>query len=136
MKTLDLYRVWEIMNFITEQEGLLNEKDIYPNFLGNMSKYYDQSFSHFLEHYSFRIDEDEICIFNDDGIPYEDYTNEDFSYIPKKLLSFNDYGYLTSWVREETELHLRREEENKKKEKKDLEDKIKFLTQRLEKICG
>lgn len=135
MKTLDLYRVWEIMNFITEQENLLNEKSVYPYFLGNTSKYYDQSFSHFLEHYSFRIDEDEICIFNDDGVHYEDYTNEDFSYIPKKLLSFNDYGYLTSWVREETELHLRREEENKKKEKKDLEDKIKFLTQRLEKIC-
>jgi hypothetical protein len=135
MKTLDLYRIWEILNFISEQENLLNEKDIYPDLLGNMSCYYIQGFDYFIEHYSFRIDKDEICIFNDDQIPYEDYTTSDFSYIPKKLLSFNDYGYLTSWVREETEAHLKKEEENKNKEKKDLEDKIKLLTQRLEKLC-
>ena len=27
---LDLQKVWSVMNFITEQEDVYNEKDIYP----------------------------------------------------------------------------------------------------------
>lgn len=133
MKILDLHRIWEILNFISEQENILNDKDIYPYFLGNMSCYYIQGFDYFVEHYSFSIDKDEICIFNDDPIPYEDYTINDFSYIPKELLSFND-NELMAWIEKQTEIHLSRLEENKKLEKKELEDKIKFLTEKLNKL--
>lgn len=133
MKTLDLYRIWEVLNFITEQEDRLNEKDIYPCFLGNMSRYYEQGFSYFLEHYSFRIDDDEICIFNDDQIPYEDYTNDDYSYISKELLTL-DNKKLMSWIDKETEEYLINQEKSKNLEKENLKHQIKLLTQRLEKL--
>ena len=44
MKTLDLYRVWEILNFISDQENILIDKGIYPSLLGGMSNYYNQSY--------------------------------------------------------------------------------------------
>ncbi len=128
MKTLDLYRIWEILNFISEQENVLNDKNIYPCFLGMNSSYYEMDFDSFINYYSFRIDEDEICVFENDPILYEDY-----SHIPKELLSFND-NELTTWIEKQTEIHLPRLEENKKLEKKELEDKIKLLTQRLKKL--
>lgn len=133
MKTLDLYRIWEILNFISEQENILNEKDIYPSLLGNMSCYYIQGFDYFIEHYSFRIDKDEICIFNDDQIPYEDYTTNDFSYIPKQILSFND-KQLMNWVNDEVAKHLIKEEENKKKEKENIKNQIENLTKKLNQL--
>lgn len=58
---LDLQKVWSVLNFITEQENVYNEKDIYPNLLGLNSNYYHQDFNYFLEHYSFRVDEDNKC---------------------------------------------------------------------------
>jgi hypothetical protein len=133
MKTLDLHRIWEILNFISEQEHILNNKDIYPDLLGNMSCYYIQGFDYFIEHYSFRIDKDEICIFNDDQIPYEDYTTNDFSYIPKQILSFND-EQLMGWVNDEVAKHLIKEEENKEKEKENIKNQIENLTKRLSKL--
>jgi len=102
MKTLDLYRIWQIMNIIDNQENILDEKEIYLNILGNDSKYYEMEFEEFLYEYAFRVDADQICIFNDDRIPYEDYTNNDFSFIPKKLLSFSDTE-LMAWIEKETQ---------------------------------
>lgn len=130
---LDLQKVWSIMNFITEQENVYNEKDIYPYLLSLNSHYYYQDFNHFLEHYSFRINEDEICVFNDDQVPYEDFTNSDFSYIPKELLDYND-KQLIEWVGKQVGIHLKRVEENKREEKENLKNQIKVLTERLEKL--
>ena len=130
---LDLQKVWSVLNFITEQENVYNEKDIYPNLLGLNSHYYYQDFNHFLEHYSFRVDEDQICVFNDDQVPYEDFTNSNFSYIPKELLDYND-EQLKEWIEEQVGIHLKRVEQNKQEEKENLKNQIKFLTERLEKL--
>ena len=35
MKTLDLYRIWEVLNIVKKQENILYEKDIYLNILGH-----------------------------------------------------------------------------------------------------
>ena len=134
MKTLDLHRIWEILNFISEQEQILNDKDIYPYFLGMNSSFYGMDFDSFIGHYSFRIDKDEICIFNDDPIPYEDYTINDFSYIPKELLSFND-NELMAWIEKQTEIHLSILEEIEEEEKESLKNQIKMLTEKLNKLC-
>lgn len=130
---LDLQKVWSVLNFITEQENVYNEKDIYPNLLGLNSSYYYQDFNHFLEHYSFRVDEDEICVFNDDQVPYEDFTNSDFSYIFKELLSFND-NELMAWIEKQTEIHLSILEEIEEEEKESLKNQIKMLTEKLNKL--
>mgnify|MGYP007057107303 CR=1 FL=1 len=109
MKTLNLYRIWEILNFINEQEDNINERGIYPCLLGQSSSYCNlYSFHHLLQQYYFRVDEDSICIFNDDGVPYEDFTNNDFSYIPKKLLEF-DEDQIREWIDEEVKNHLKQE---------------------------
>jgi len=44
MKTLDLYRIWEILNIVKNQENILSEKGIYSNILGHDSKYYIMEF--------------------------------------------------------------------------------------------
>lgn len=133
MKTLNLHRIWEILNFISDQENILNDKDIYPNFLGLKSSYYEMEFECFIDYYSFKIDEDEICIFNDDRIAYEDYTTDDYSYVPKELLDFSN-EQLMNWIKEKTEIHLSRLEENKKSEKENLKNQIKMLTEKLNKL--
>ena len=133
MKTLNLYRIWQILNFITDEENLLNEKNIYPSLLGLNSSYYNQSFDFFLKEYSFRIDEDEICVFNNDPIPYEDYTNTDFSYIQKELLKYNN-DELIKWIDEQVSIHLERVEQNNKEEKENLQHQIELLTKILEKL--
>ena len=133
MKTLDLYRIWQIMNIIHNQENILDEKDIYLNILGHNSKYYEMEFEYFLYEYAFRVDADQICIFNDDQIPYEDYTNNDFSCIPKKLLSFSDTE-LMAWIEKEIKIRIAELEKDKKNERKRLESKIQMLTNELNKL--
>jgi len=133
MKTLDLYRIWEVMNFLIEQEDILNDKGLYPDFLGENSNYFEQEFSSFLEEYSFNVDENEICVFNNDGIPYEDYTNNDYSYISVELLSFND-EQLMNWIDKKTQDYIERQKHYKEEEKKNIEYKIKLLTEQLKKL--
>lgn len=133
MKTLDLHRIWEILNFISDQENILNNKGIYPNFLGLKSSYYEMEFECFIDYYSFKIDEDEICIFNDDRIAYEDYHTDDYSYVPKELLDFNN-EQLMNWIKEKTEIHLSRLEDNKKTEKENLKIEIERLTRKLNQL--
>ena len=133
MKTLNLYRIWEILNLINEQEELINERDIYPCLLGNSSSYHKMIFESFLEIYSFKVEGDKICIFNDDPIPYEDYTNGDFSYIPTKFLELDDKR-IKQWIDNEVKNYLKQETINKENEKKNLKQQIEMLTQRLERL--
>lgn len=133
MKTLNLYRIWEVLNIISEKEETLYDKEIYPYILGNSSSYSEMDFESFLEYYCFRITEDKIIIFNDDRIPYEDWTNNDFSDIPKKLLDMDNKS-INEWVDKEIEAHIKQQEENKKVEKEKLQIEIKRLTQRLERL--
>ena len=133
MKTLDLHRICEVMNFLMEQEYILNEKDLYPYFLGQNSNYYKQEFTYFLETYSFCLDEDEICIFNNDIIPYEDDRNNDYSYIPAKLLTFSN-EQLMDWVDKRKQDYIERQKHYKEEEKKNIEHKIKILTEQLRKL--
>ena len=133
MKTLDLYRIWQILNIIHNQENILSEKGIYLNILGHNSKYYEMEFEYFLYEYAFRVDADQIIIFNNDQIPFEDYTNNDFSFIPKELLSFNDTEVM-AWVEEETKIFIAKLENHNKNERKRLEYKIQMLTNELNKL--
>jgi hypothetical protein len=131
MKEINLYRLWEICNKLSYEETKLSEEqDKWVSLLGNSSNYCQQEFDSFLSYYSFKVENDNIVIFNDDGVPYESYTNQDFSYIPICLLSFSDEK-LERWVETEIELQLVKQERDKIQEKEDIKRQIESLQKRL-----
>jgi hypothetical protein len=112
IKELNLEKLWEVCNNLSNKESELAEQDTYVHLLGCRSNYIEMGFESFLNYYSFRLDGNEIIIFNQDGVPYESYTNEDFSYIPSVLLSFSRKE-LDEWVDDEVERQLKQQEFNK-----------------------
>jgi hypothetical protein len=119
MKELNLYKVWEIMNKLYDTINIFLGESKYIYLLGYKSSYSQMSFKNFLEYYSFKVDNDEVIVFNDDGVPYEDYRNNDFSIFPICLLSFSAEK-IKNWIEVEIDLQL---EKNKREKLKQLEDK-------------
>jgi len=110
---LDLKRVWEVMNTLSYRQAILaEEEDKYVELLGHSSNYCQQEFDSFLNYYSFKVDGEHIVVFNTDPIPYEDYDNDDFSYIPSVLLSFSAEK-LNKWIETEIELQLKKQQREK-----------------------
>lgn len=130
MKTLDLYKLWEVCNTLSLKESELQEQSIFITFMGNRSNYCNPIFEGFLNYYSFRIDGDEIIVFNDDGVPYEDYTNDDFSYVPTILLSFSPER-LENWMKVEIDLQLVRQKREKEQQKENIKSQIERLKTQL-----
>ena len=90
MKTLNLEKLWEVCNTLSEKESELSEHNTYVHLLGHTSSFSAYSFEQFLKYYSFKIEDDIIIVYNNDGVPYEDYNNEDYSYIPIPVLNFDE----------------------------------------------
>lgn len=130
MKTLDLYRLWQTINTISNKQSELCEQNIFVHLLGHRSNYGEMSFESFLEYYSFKIEDDVITVFNDDGIPYESYTNSDFSYVQTSLLYFSP-SQLEKWIDDEIEKQLGQQKLNKLAEKENLKSQIKRLETQL-----
>lgn len=131
MKTLDLKRIWEVMNRLSYEETKLSEeKDKYVQLLGHSSNYCNSSFEGFLNYYSFRLDGDDIIVFNDDKVAWEDYTVNDFSIFPSVLLSFSAEN-LEKWIENEIEMQLKQQELNKITEKENIKRQIELLTKKL-----
>jgi len=133
MKILDLEKVWEIMNMLSEKQSELSEENKYVHLLGTKSNYTEMSFESFLEYYSFKFDNDNLIIFNDDGIPWENYTTNDFSEVLTVLLSFSAEK-LNNWVETEVILQLEKQERAKMAEKENLKQKIEILQKQLNKL--
>lgn len=134
MKELYLEKVWQIMNLLSGREAELSEQDCYISLLGNSSEYCPQEFESFLDYYSFKVDGEHIIVFNDDGIPYEDYSRNDFSYLPIELLPFGEKD-LEKWIENEIESQLKQQEEQKIAEKENLKLEIERLTKKLNKYA-
>lgn len=130
MKTLNLNKIWEICCTLSEKRDELADKGTYIHLLGNRSNFTDCSFESFLDYYTFKIDGDTIEVFNNDNIPYENYTNEDYSYIPTVLLSFSGEK-LNNWIETEIELQLAKQERSKKTEKEYIKLQIELLQKQL-----
>jgi hypothetical protein len=130
MKNLNLEKLWEVCNKLSNKEQELSEKGIYISFVGYNSEYSEMDFESFIKYYNFGFEDDNIIVFNDDAISYEKYTNNDFSYIPIILLSF-DETRLNSWMETEIKLQLEAQEREKVREKEDLKRKIELLQKQL-----
>ena len=131
MRNLDLEKLWSVCNKLSNKEQELSERDIYVSLMGHSSNYSEMEFESFMKYYNFGFEDDNIVVFNDDGIPYESYTNQDFSYIPIILLSF-DETRLENWTETEIKLELERQEREKVQEKEDIKKQIELLTKKLE----
>jgi len=127
---LDLEKVWEIMNKLSNKMEELSENNKYVYLLGNSSEYHPMEFDSFLDYYSFKIDGEHIIVFNTDPIPYEDYSMNDFSSFPLSLLSLSEKD-LNTWIENEIERQLNQQEINKISEKEDIKRQIESLTKKL-----
>ena len=131
MKNLDLEKLHYICNKLSNKEQELSERDIYVSLMGHNSNYSEMEFESFIKYYNFGFEDDNIVVFNDDGIPYESYTNQDFSYIPIILLSF-DETMLEKYIENEINEQLKHQEQERLQRKEDLKTKIELLTKKLE----
>ena len=90
MEIINTKRIWEIFQIVDriDEDGTLG--------FNNASLEYES----FLEWYSFKIIRDSIMVFNDDRVPYEDYTWNEFNYIPFSVMNMLDED-VEKWVLEE-----------------------------------
>jgi hypothetical protein len=131
MENLNLKRVWEICNKLSYEQSILEEKGIFVSLLGNRSSFSAYSFERFLEYYSFKIEEDNIVVYNTDPIPYEKWDNDDVSYIPIPVLGFGEKE-LENYIEQMIKIQLKEQEEQKIAEKENIKKQIEFLQKKLE----
>ena len=133
MKNLDLEKLWSVCNKLSNKEQELSERDIYVSLMGHSSNYSEMEFESFMKYYNFGFEDDNIVVFNDDAVSYENYTNQDFSYIPIILLSF-DETMLEKYIENEINEQLKHQEQERLQRKEDLKKQIELLTKKLEKL--
>ena len=132
MKELNLYRIWQIMNKVSEEQDKMHEKDLYVYLLNTCSYYVPSDFENFLNYFNFKIEKEYIEVFNYDPIPYESDNNDDVFYIFKKLLTMTDEE-LDVWIEDKIERELKRIERDKIAEKEKIKADIDRLNKQLEK---
>ena len=131
MKELNLYRIWQILNKVSEAQDKMHEKDLYVYLLNTRSYYVPSDFENFINYFSFKIEKENVEVFNYDSIPYENYNNYDVFYVPKKLLSMTDEE-LDIWIEEKIQKELDRIERDKIAEKEKIKADIDRLNKQLE----
>ena len=131
MKNLNLEKLHQVCNKLSNKQDELAEESIFVSLMGVRSNYYTLSFEGFLDYYSFRVDGEEILVFNQDGIPYEIYNNDDFSYILLGLLEISDEA-LDRWIEAEVDRQIYLEKLNKSAEKDKIREQIERLQRQLE----
>ena len=92
MESINTKRIWEIFQIIDR----IDEDEVLD--FNNASLEYEG----LLDWFSFKVLADSVMVFNDDPIPYEDYTWNDFNYIPFYVMNMTDEE-VEEWVIEEIE---------------------------------
>ena len=126
---VNLKRIWEITQIIYNIQEELGEKDIY------LSYNTCDSFEYFMEFYSFKLDLEnkQLCYYNNDPIPYEDYNYNEFNYLPLDILDYTDLQII-EWVYEKGNEYLETQKQNKLQEISKLKHNISFWLERLKKL--
>jgi hypothetical protein len=130
MENLNLKTLWEVCNILSDKESELSEQNCYISLLGMDSDYLTTDFDYFLSHYSFKVEDNNIVVFNTDPIPYEDYNNNDISYVPIPILGFGEKE-LEKWMEEEIAKQLEQQEKDRIAQKEDIKRQIELLNKRL-----
>lgn len=142
MKTLDLEKVYSVLCTVIGRQHLLEEEGKHYDLLYNTSNFYPEydGFENFLSYYSFKFVFKDygdsikgLEVFNDDLVPYEDYSLDEHILVPIQLLSMSP-AELEEWIEvriKECELE---NEVSKQNEIEKLERQIKIEQQQLEKL--
>lgn len=133
MKEINLYRIWQIVNILQDKIDELAEQDVFVYLLGHRASYVQSQFENFLDYYSFKIEEGYISVFNDDVIPYETYTNDDFLSVPKELLIMSDEEILF-WAEKEIKRQLEQQEKDKQSRKENILLEIERLNKEYKRL--
>ena len=129
--TLDLKKIWEILNTLSNRQEELGQEYYYVDLLGNSSEYFSRDFESFLEYYSFKIEDNNVVVFNIDRVPYEDYTNNDYSYIPLPVLGFGKEE-LENYIKQTIDMQLKEQEKQRIAGKENIKRQIEQLQKRLD----
>lgn len=123
---VNLKRIWEITQIIYNIQEKLEEKDIYLSY--NTS----DNFEYFIKDYSFKLDLEnkQLCYYNDDPVPYEDYNYNEFNYLPLNILDYTD-SQVIEWVYEKGNEYLEQEKQRKLQEISNLKRGIDISLERI-----
>ena len=126
---IDLKRLWEITLIICNEIDEAPEEDFYINYTTQYS------FESFLNYFSIKIDiiREEITYYNDDKVPYEDFTYQDFNTLPLSILEFKDEE-VKEWLYEKNKERVLKEKENRKIEIDRLRRNIEILKEQVKKL--
>ena len=126
---IDLKRLWEITLIICNEIDEAPEEDFYINYTTQYS------FESFLNYFSIKIDinRKEITYYNDDKVPYEDFTYQDFNTLPLSILEFKDEE-VKEWLYEKNKERVLKEKENRKIELDRLKRNIEILKEQVKKL--
>ena len=126
---IDLKRLWEITLVICNEIDKICEEDFYINY---NTQY---SFESFLNYFSIKIDiiRGEITYYNDDNVPYEDFTYRDFNTLPLSILEFTDKEVI-EWLYKKNREYIIKEKQNKKIELDRLKRNVEILKEQIKKL--
>ena len=126
---IDLKRLWEITLIICNEIDEAPEEDFYINYTTQYS------FESFLNYFSIKIGiiREEITYYNDDKVPYEDFTYRDFNTLPLSILEFKDEE-VKEWLYEKNKERVLKEKENRKIEIDRLKRNIEILKEQVKKL--
>ena len=90
MEIINTKRIWEIFQIVDriDEDGTLGFNNTFLEYEG------------FLDWFSFKMLKDTIMVYNNGRVPYEDYTWNEFNYIPFSVMNMSDEG-VEKWVIEE-----------------------------------
>ena len=126
---IDLKRLWEITLVICNEIDKVCDEDFYINY---NTQY---SFESFLNYFSIKIDiiRGEITYYNDDKVPYEDFTYRDFNTLPLSILEFTDKEVI-EWLYKKNREYILKEKQNKKMEIDRLKRNVEILEEQIKKL--
>ena len=125
MEIINTKRIWEIFQIVDriDEDGTLDFNNTFLEYEG------------FLDWFSFKMLKDTIMVFNDDRVPYEDYTWNEFNYIPFSVINMSDEG-VEKWVIEEIKKKEEEYVEWEQKRKETLLEEIERNREVLERDFG
>ena len=126
---IDLKKLWEVTVVVSTEAHELSEKDIYLNY----NTQYD--YETFLGWYSLKIDLDRktVTYYNNDRVPYEDFTYQEYYTLPLELLEMTEKDII-KWVHKKGDEYLEKELLNDKYELERMKRNVEILTEKIKEL--
>ena len=126
---IDLKKLWEVTVVVSTEAHELSEKDIYLDY----NTQYD--YETFLGWYSLKIDLDRktVTYYNNDRVPYEDFTYQEYYTLPLELLEMTEKDII-KWVHKKGDEYLEKELLNDKYELERMKRNVEILTEKIKEL--